>query len=131
MGSASPSLDGRMRPSPHPLMRSARWRPAYRFLQREHYGNAGKADQRHISKIIDVGPKPRLGIECLVDQAIGLIECRGRGSALRTQILLHTRDCSLHLYAPGRERSGQLIPVQLLMTGDDGIDDGNADASAD
>src|ERR1700678_4089458 len=104
----------------------------YCFLQRENDGHAGETHERHIAKIVHVGPQTRLSVESPVDQSISLLQCCGGGSSsLRSELVLRALNCSSDSSASGSERSHQFVAMHLLVARDDGVHYRNPDASAD
>src|SRR5438309_6957891 len=63
--------------------------PAYGLFQREHDGDAPETNQRHIAKIVHIGPHPRLHIHVLGQQSVSAVESLCGRCTLRRQIALH------------------------------------------
>ena len=104
---------------------------AHGFFQHEDDGHASKARDSHVTKIIHIRPKPRLGVHGCIDQPVSLIQgLRNRCSPL-VQELLHTVELIEERHSARCDIVHQFIAVQLLVADNESVYDRNADAATD
>ena len=104
---------------------------AHRLFQRKHDGNAPEAHQRHIAKIVHVGPEACLGVQILRHEPVGAVERVRRRGSMRGQVGLHAMDRALHRGSAGIQGVHEFAAMQLLVARDNRIHHGNSDAATD
>jgi len=102
----------------------------YGFLQQENNGDAAEADQRHVAKIVYIGPETGLSGEREIDQCVGLLQGSGGGGSAGGQKLLSSLQRLVDRNASRTERRYQFAAMSLLVPGDNCVDHGDSDTPA-